>query len=61
MTQRLAGKAAFVTAAGQGMGRAAAIAFAAEGASVWATDRDAKLLASLDGTAGIRTHALDVI
>ena len=60
MTQRLAGKAAFVTAAGQGMGRAAAIAFAAEGASVWATDRDAKLLTTLDGTAGIRTHALDV-
>ncbi len=38
MSGRLAGKTAVVTAAGQGMGRATAIAFAREGATVWATD-----------------------
>lgn len=38
MTGRLAGKTAVVTAAGQGIGRATAIAFADAGASVWATD-----------------------
>ncbi|HWV90615.1 MAG TPA: NAD(P)-dependent oxidoreductase, partial [Burkholderiales bacterium] len=32
MSARLAGKTAFITAAGQGMGRAAALAFAKEGA-----------------------------
>src|ERR1700684_3167963 len=38
MSGRLAGKTAGVTAAGQGIGRATAIAFAREGATVWATD-----------------------
>jgi 2-keto-3-deoxy-L-fuconate dehydrogenase len=38
MSGRLAGKTAVVTAAGQGIGRATAIAFADEGATVWATD-----------------------
>ena len=38
MSGRLAGKTAVVTAAGQGMGRATAIAFAQQGATVWATD-----------------------
>ncbi len=38
MAGRLDGKRALVTAAGQGIGRAAALAFAAEGASVLATD-----------------------
>jgi 2-keto-3-deoxy-L-fuconate dehydrogenase len=38
MSGRLAGKTAVVTAAGQGIGRATAIAFANEGATVWATD-----------------------
>jgi 2-keto-3-deoxy-L-fuconate dehydrogenase len=38
MSGRLAGKTAVVTAAGQGIGRATAIAFAQEGATVWATD-----------------------
>jgi 2-keto-3-deoxy-L-fuconate dehydrogenase len=38
MSGRLAGKTAVVTAAGQGIGHATAIAFAQEGATVWATD-----------------------
>jgi len=53
---RLASKRAFLTAAGQGIGRATALAFIAEGASVVATDRDASLLAGLD----CQTLALDV-
>jgi 2-keto-3-deoxy-L-fuconate dehydrogenase len=47
MTARLAGKTAFVTAAGQGIGRATALAFAAEGAKVIATDLNEGLLATL--------------
>lgn len=38
MSNRLNGKKAVVTAAAQGIGRATAIAFANEGATVWATD-----------------------
>jgi len=57
---RLEGKIAFITAAGQGMGRAAAEAFAREGARVWATDINAAALADLDGRDGIRTRVLDV-
>jgi 2-keto-3-deoxy-L-fuconate dehydrogenase len=57
---RLKGKRAFITAAGQGMGRAAAIAFAAEGATVWATDVNAEALRSLEGTQGVTTRVLDV-
>jgi len=60
MSGRLAGKTAFITAAGQGIGRGAALAFAREGAQVWATDLNAKLLADLEGRDGIRTKALDV-
>jgi 2-keto-3-deoxy-L-fuconate dehydrogenase len=57
MAGRLAGKKAFVTAAGQGIGRASALAFAREGAEVWATDLDEKKLA---GIAGVKTRRLDV-
>jgi len=42
------------------MGRAAALAFAREGAKVWATDMNAKTVAELEGKEGIRTRALDV-
>jgi 2-keto-3-deoxy-L-fuconate dehydrogenase len=60
MAGRLEGKRAFVTAAGQGIGRAAAIAMAAEGAEVLATDRDAAKLEGLSAQ-GIRTGTLDVL
>lgn len=60
MTGRLAGKTAVVTAAGQGIGRATALAMARDGAQVWATDISAAALASLEGSAGIRTAVLDV-
>jgi 2-keto-3-deoxy-L-fuconate dehydrogenase len=56
---RLAGKTAFVTAAGQGIGRATALAFASAGATVVATDLDAAKLADL-AAGGIATHRLDV-
>ena len=45
----LSGKKALVTAAGQGMGRAAAQAFLREGATVYATDVDKKKLEGLEG------------
>jgi 2-keto-3-deoxy-L-fuconate dehydrogenase len=60
MAGRLAGKVAFVTAAAQGMGRGAALAFAREGAQVWATDLNAAKVKELDGKDGIRARALDV-
>ena len=59
MTGRLAGKRALVTAAGQGIGRAAALAFAAEGASVLATDIAEDRLAPLAESL-IATRHLDV-
>ena len=58
---RLKGKTALVTAAGQGIGRAAALAMAAEGAQVWATDVNPKLLEAYDGVTGIQTAVLDVL
>lgn len=60
MANRLAGKRALVTAAGAGMGRAAVLAFAREGAQVVATDISADSLQSLSGLAGIETSQLDV-
>ena len=60
MAGRLAGKTAFITAAGQGMGRAAALAFAREGARVWASDLNPKPLDGIEGKEGIRTRVLDV-
>lgn len=53
---RLQGKTILITAAGQGIGRASAIACAREGATVIATDRDAALLSGLE----METHPLDV-
>jgi 2-keto-3-deoxy-L-fuconate dehydrogenase len=58
---RLKNKHALVTAAGQGIGRASAMALAAEGAQVWATDVNPRLLDSYDGVAGIRCVQLDVL
>src|SRR3954451_24646678 len=60
MAGRLAGKVAFITAAGQGMGQAAALAFAREGAKVWASDLNAKTIGELEGKEGIRARVLDV-
>ena len=57
MSDRLKGKRAFVTAAGQGIGRAIAEAFIAEGAQVIATDLDATKLRDLKAA---KTFALDV-
>jgi 2-keto-3-deoxy-L-fuconate dehydrogenase len=61
MSGRLAGKTALVTAAGQGIGRATAIAFADEGAVVWATDINEKALAVLShDRPDLRTRQFDV-
>jgi 2-keto-3-deoxy-L-fuconate dehydrogenase len=58
---RLAGKSAVITAAGQGIGRACALRFAAEGATVWATDVNAEALQRLGAEhAEIRTRILNV-
>ncbi|CDZ67706.1 SDR family oxidoreductase [Neorhizobium galegae] len=61
MTIRLDGKTAFVTAAGQGIGRAAALAFAEAGATVHATDINESLLAALPKLDNLRTARLDVL
>jgi 2-keto-3-deoxy-L-fuconate dehydrogenase len=61
MSGRLAGKVAVITAAGQGIGRASALAFAREGATVWAADINETALASLAlESAGMQTRRLDV-
>ncbi|MDW6022994.1 SDR family oxidoreductase [Mesorhizobium sp. BAC0120] len=57
----LEGKIALVTAAGQGIGKASALAFASAGATVHATDINEKTLAELAGKKGITTRRLDVL
>jgi NAD(P)-dependent dehydrogenase (short-subunit alcohol dehydrogenase family) len=61
MTDRLKGRTALITATGQGMGRAAVLAFVREGATVVATDVRADLLAGFDGVPGVTTRLLDVL
>lgn len=58
---RLQGKTVLVTAAGQGIGKASALAMAAAGAQVWATDVNQKLLAAYAGIPNIQTRVLDVM
>lgn len=60
MSGQLANKTAFVTAAGQGIGRATALAFAAAGARVIATDVDAAKVQTI-ASGNIRTAKLDVL
>ena len=57
---RLKGKRAFLTACGAGIGRATALAFAAEGAHVIATDLKPEQMADLKDHGVAETHALDV-
>ena len=58
---KLKGKAVLVTAAGQGIGKASALAMAEQGADVWATDVNPALLASYAGLPHIQTAVLDVL
>ena len=58
---RLSGKTALVTAAGQGIGRASALAMAREGAQVLATDVRPEALSAFAGVANIETATLDVL
>jgi len=60
MSRRLAGKTAFITAAGQGIGRATAEAYVREGARVIAADINEALLAALAKDLGCETRRLDV-
>ncbi len=60
MSDRMSGKTAFITAAGQGIGRAVAEAFVREGARVIATDINEDLLADLGRATGCETRRLDV-
>ena len=60
MTDRLLGKSVLVSAAARGIGKAIALRFAAEGASVMATDLDSEALSVLNGVDGVTTRVLDV-
>lgn len=60
MATKLDGKTALITAAGQGIGRAAVLAFIEAGAKVYATDIDEALLAALPPHANLTTGKLDV-
>jgi len=60
MSGRLAGKIALVTAAAQGIGHATAVAFADQGATVWATDINEAALKALNHEyPDIRVRRLD--
>ncbi len=62
MTERLAGKDTLVTAAAAGIGRASALAFAAEGARVHAVDMDrARLEILCSGNPHLVPHPLDLV
>lgn len=62
MAGRLAGKRALLTAAGQGIGRATALAFAREGAEVLATDINQPALDALAAEVpGVRVQTLNVL
>ncbi|MDO6457645.1 SDR family oxidoreductase [Celeribacter halophilus] len=56
----LKGKTILITAAGQGIGAASALACAKAGAKVYATDVNADLLTKMSGVEGIETRVLDV-
>ena len=58
---RLEGKTALVTAAGQGIGYASVIQMAREGATVYATDVNPKLLVNYSGAANVHPRILDVL
>jgi len=58
---RLEGKVALITAAGQGIGHATALAMAREGAQVYATDVNGNALEQYAGVAGITVRVLDVL
>jgi 2-keto-3-deoxy-L-fuconate dehydrogenase len=61
MAVSLKGKTVLATAAAQGIGRASALAFAAAGAKVVATDINEAALATLAQEKGITTRRLDVL
>ena len=61
MSGRLAGKVALITAAGQGIGRASALAMASEGAQVYATDVNPETLEAYAGNRNVTARVLDVL